>query len=139
MKCNKCGRELPEEQFPFKNKTLGKRNTICKECQRKYKLEHYYKNKEAHYLRNHKTQEKISQYIDEYKREHPCLVCGESAIECLDFHHLRNKEIEVTKLRKRGSIKKTVEEIDKCVVLCSNCHRKVHAGTLDLDKYIGVA
>lgn len=132
MKCNKCHKEKPEEEFPFKNKALNKRSSICKECQWEYKLAHYYSNKEAHYERNKKTEQRISQYIDNYKRTHPCSICGESAIECLDFHHLRDKEVEVAKLRRKGSLKKVIEEIDKCVVLCANCHRKVHAGTITL-------
>lgn len=132
MKCNKCGIEKPIEEFPFKDKALNKRSTICKICQREYKLEHYHNNKEAHYERNRKTNERIANYIDSYKRTHPCLICGESAIECLDFHHLGNKEIEIAKLRRKGSINKVINEISKCIVLCSNCHRKVHAGTITI-------
>lgn len=132
MICNKCGQEKVEDGFPFKNKASGKRATICKECQRAYKLEHYYNNKEAHYERNKRTEQKISIFIDEYKRSHPCSVCGETSIECLDFHHLGNKEMEIAKLRKRGSIDRVKNEISKCIVLCANCHRKVHAGTITI-------
>ena len=28
------------------------------------------------------------------------------------------------------------QEIAKCVCLCANCHRKVHAGLIDLNNYI---
>lgn len=132
MKCNKCNKDKSEYEFPFKNKALNKRATICKECQRAYKLEHYYNNKKAHYERNKKTEQRIAEYINAYKRSHPCLICGEDAIECLDFHHLGNKELEVSKLRKKGSLNKVINEISKCVVLCANCHRKVHAGTITI-------
>ena len=29
-----------------------------------------------------------------------------------------------------------LKEIKKCVCLCANCHRKVHAGIIDLNKYL---
>lgn len=132
MKCNKCGIDKNAEEFPFKNKKLNKRSSICKECQREYKLKYYYNHKETHYERNKKTKQKITDYINDYKKTHPCLKCGESTIECLDFHHLGNKEIEVAKLKGYGSLNKVKNEISKCIVLCANCHRKLHAGTITI-------
>lgn len=65
----------------------------------------------------------------------PCVSCGESDPVVIDFHHLN----EETKFKGVGdmvqgnySLNKIQEEIDKCICLCSNCHRKVHAGTLCL-------
>ena len=29
-----------------------------------------------------------------------------------------------------------LEEIKKCVCLCSNCHRKIHAGIINLEDYL---
>lgn len=132
MKCSKCHIDKPEEEFPFKSKALNKRSSVCKECQREYKIKYYRNNKESHYKRNNETEKRIVEYILEYKRGHPCCICGESSPECLDFHHLRDKDIEVSKLRTNGSIKRVIEEISKCVVLCANCHRKVHAGITTL-------
>ncbi len=65
----------------------------------------------------------------------PCISCGESDPVVIDFHHLNEnkKEHGISKLvQSSGSISKIKSEIDKCVCLCSNCHRKVHAGTLTL-------
>lgn len=132
MICNKCGIDKDETEFVFKNKTKGKRHTICKECQKQYKLKYYYDNKQSHYERNNITRAKIAEVIDNYKENHPCILCGESSKECLDFHHLHDKDVEVSKLRTFGSIRRVIEEIDKCVVLCANCHRKVHAGTINI-------
>lgn len=132
MICSKCGIDKPEESFAFKNKAKLKRHTICKECQRAYKLKHYYSNKEAHYERNKKTLNKISDFILEYKKNHPCCICGESTPECLDFHHLHGKTGEIARLRRGGSLDKVRNEIKKCIVLCANCHRKIHAGIIKM-------
>lgn len=136
MICSKCNQDKPEEEFCFKDKSLNKRHTVCKVCQREYKLKYYYSNKESHYKRNQKTNDKIADFIDDYKRKHPCIVCGETAVECLDFHHLKDKDIEVSKLRRKGSINRLITEISKCIVLCANCHRKVHAGTLNINTLV---
>lgn len=71
--------------------------------------------------------------LNEIKRQFVCLVCKESAVECLDFHHLdgTTREASVSNLV-YSSLESILEEIDKCVVLCSNCHRKHHAGNLAL-------
>ena len=65
----------------------------------------------------------------DYRAGLRCLDCGESDTVCLDFHHLNPalKDYSVSELiNKRYSAKKIEEEIAKCVVLCSNCHRKLH-------------
>jgi len=67
-------------------------------------------------------------FLDEYKRCHPCVDCGESDYRVLDFHHCQPSEKKFTiSLRKNNkNMKRMLEEIAKCVVLCSNCHRRRH-------------
>ena len=62
-----------------------------------------------------------------------CVLCGEDEYFALDFHHLdpSTKDIEIVKLRK-SSFERLKKEVEKCAVLCANCHRKVHAGILTL-------
>jgi L-lysine 2,3-aminomutase len=56
-----------------------------------------------------------------------CERCGESHIACLDFHHISGKDRAVSSMVVQGYSKKRIlAEISKCVVLCSNCHRKEH-------------
>lgn len=47
----------------------------------------------------------------------------------LDFHHVdpKNKNAQVSQMAS-CSLKKIVEEINRCVVLCAICHRRIHAG-----------
>lgn len=68
-------------------------------------------------------------YVNNYKLTHSCKLCGESDIACLDFHHLdgENKDDNISNLvRKCCSIQRIQKEINKCEILCSNCHRKYH-------------
>lgn len=64
-----------------------------------------------------------------FKARLACIHCGENHPATLDFHHVvrdpSNKKIY--ELTKNGAYAAAIKEItEKCVVLCSNCHRKVH-------------
>ena len=58
-----------------------------------------------------------------------CSWCGEKfSMSALDFHHENpdDKEFEVSYAIGRGKNQKDLErEVDKCVLLCSNCHRSM--------------
>nr|DAV04229.1 MAG TPA: INTRON TRANSFERASE [Caudoviricetes sp.] len=45
------------------------------------------------------------------------------------------KDFTIGKNRSKGK-ENLLKEIKKCVCLCANCHRKVHAGIIDLNKYL---
>lgn len=60
-----------------------------------------------------------------------CIICGEHELCCLDFHHICDKEFEIS-AGTEVSLTRLIVEIDKCVVLCANCHRKLHAGKITL-------
>ena len=68
-----------------------------------------------------------------------CLLCGESALCCMNAHHInpKAKSFSISKAKDGGiTPEELVAEINKCVCLCMNCHRKVHAGVIDLAMYI---
>lgn len=64
----------------------------------------------------------------EQKREMGCNQCDESDPACLDFHHVTDtKEATVAKLLANDRSKERIRsEIERCRVLCANCHRKEH-------------
>jgi hypothetical protein len=74
------------------------------------------------------------EWLNAYKEEHGCLLCGTKDRIVLDFHHVDSKEKEgdISKLAgyKAGGWERLQKEVAKCVVLCSNCHRRVHRGRL---------
>jgi len=70
---------------------------------------------------------KVKRFISNYKKNHCCIECGENDPACLVFHHVDPalKEKSISKLYKSG-IRKVKDEIKKCIVLCANCHMKLH-------------
>lgn len=75
---------------------------------------------------------------DKYGRS--CTACGyNKCTEALDFHHLdpAEKEIEPSKVFTR-SWERIQVELDKCVLLCANCHREVHAGVRNITNAVVV-
>jgi len=69
----------------------------------------------------------IGALVQEYKTEHPCS-CGEGHPAALDFHHREDdKEINIADAVRSGwSVKRLMIELQKCDVICANCHRKLH-------------
>ena len=87
----------------------------------------YEKYKKFYIRKNRYQKYKNTLYYFEKKSNLKCLKCGENHISCLEFHHKdpNEKEYNVSALKNR-SHKKLLEEMKKCIVLCSNCHRKLH-------------
>lgn len=62
-----------------------------------------------------------------------CRVCGYNNYNgALEFHHVdpNEKDADWTIIKKRSE-KRRIEELKKCVLLCSNCHKEVHAGIIE--------
>jgi hypothetical protein len=78
-------------------------------------------------------------FIEEYKLEHPCQ-CGETEPCCLSFHHIdEDKDGNISDMINRGySLTKIRAEIEKCIIMCLNCHAKLHQSTKDVKEPIAV-
>jgi hypothetical protein len=63
-----------------------------------------------------------------------CRVCHENHPECLAFHHIdpTQKTNQVSKLWLNPDASHVLSELSKCVLICCNCHARVHAKTLDI-------
>jgi hypothetical protein len=67
------------------------------------------------------------------KRTLKCAVCGQSFPDCpdiIDFHHIKGKESAKNRIGSMVTGKepkaRILVEVEKCIPLCANCHRKVH-------------
>lgn len=120
--CTKCGRELPLDQFHWRDKKKGTRRSECKDCHTGYMKQRYAEKQNI---------------IEEQKAQQKCLKCGESRGYVLDYHHINpnNKETDISHmLSNRSNLKDIQNEIAKCIVLCANCHREFH----HFEKYKGI-
>lgn len=129
--CTKCGKEKPLEDFYRKarNKTDG-RAPECKACARTY----YDHNtackpefKEYKRVYNKARKKDLQRQYYELMLSKCCILCGESHIACLQFDH-RDSSIKsfsiadgILSARSWSSI---VTEMNKCDILCANCHAK---------------
>lgn len=56
-----------------------------------------------------------------------CQVCGyEKSIGALSFHHKDPKEKDFNISAKSYAYERLKKEVDKCVLVCSNCHIEIH-------------
>jgi len=115
--CSKCNKEKPINNFSRQTKNI-KGCSYCITC--------------ANIHNKEKRRSLKEQYVD-YKGGQ-CLICGYNKyLGSLDFHHIDPNEKEFSmaqfKLRSFDQVK---SELDKCVLLCANCHREVHAGITSL-------
>jgi hypothetical protein len=127
--CRVCTETKPLTEFPFRSLVRQTRQWICLACQRAYTKNWYKRNRkqqiEAAYVRRVREAKSLGRRIREYLADHPCVDCGESDAEVLDFDHLRNKRANVSRLVHTAvSWDLIVAEISKCEVRCANCHRR---------------
>lgn len=64
-------------------------------------------------------------FVTDYLACHSCSDCSEMDIVVLEFDHLRDKKSNISDLVKNNSsLQRLQEEMDKCEVVCANCHRR---------------
>lgn len=93
-----------------------------------YRRAWYAKNKKHAKTKTKDRVKSLRIWLSELKSKLSC-ECGEDHVACLEFHHLDSaeKELEISQAPSYGwSKKRILKEIEKCKVLCANCHRKLH-------------
>jgi len=99
------------------------------EKQREFKHEWYMKNKKLTNARTKKSMKKSiarnRKFIRQMKADTPCTDCKKSyPWYIMDFDHLRDKKYSLRLMVQHGYSLNTIrKEIEKCEIVCSNCHR----------------
>jgi hypothetical protein len=135
--CISCKKELDESEFSFKSRAKGTLQSRCKSCYNEYNRGYYQsgeRTKQLERVKNNNKQLRVQ--FQEWKKQQSCSCCGEDATECLDLHHLdpTQKEGTLARINDFGSWNRILEEIAKCIVVCANCHRKIHTGRIILPR-----
>ncbi len=105
--------------------------------QKEWKQKEYQLNKEYHRLKQQERRKDIRRLIESLKT--PCVVCDEEDKCCIDFHHLGKNKKDFTiadATKRKWSNDKIINEVKKCVCICSNHHRKLHYYELSVEETI---
>jgi hypothetical protein len=127
-KCYRCGQLKSVEEFAWRRRRKLQRDSFCRPCRSAYGKEHYAANRQRYIDQARKVKRKLSRertlYLLEYFKTHPCVDCGEEDPIVLEFDHLREKRFNISKALHDRSLESVLEEIEKCEVVCANCHRR---------------
>ena len=122
--CSQCKQSKDLSEF---SKNIAKPDglqAICKTCMKVIRKNHYQANKAATVKKSADRRRMLVNMVWAYKSQHPCVDCGESNPVVLDFDHIRDKKFGISAMCMNGnSWERISEEIEKCEVVCSNCHR----------------
>ena len=130
--CSQCGHE--KDTTLFRKHPRQGTQPYCLECQRTRSKQWYADNKKKQQDNVQRNRVSFQQTITAWKQTLKCACCSESDVSCLDLHHKdeATKDYTIAKIKNRVSWTILAREINKCIVLCSNCHRKTHAGKIDV-------
>lgn len=134
-RCAKCGIDSEHNV----NQTTGKKSSYCVACQREYSRNHHALTKNTEHNRNRRKTNRLSKRdrnlrVIRAAKDVPCTDCGNRfPYYVMDFDHLdpSTKLADIGRGPRQWSLAKLQAEIDKCEVVCSNCHReRTHQRTL---------
>ena len=119
--CLNCGKKF------FINSAQGIKTTrrFCYDCL-PFSTTNISNRNEYHVLWKKYVVEKIKERYGEV-----CSICGYSkCYEALDFHHLNpqdKEEAPAVLIHRSYNLEEIFKELDKCILVCSNCHREIHS------------
>lgn len=128
-----CSREKvwrPKSDFNWLDAEHGIPQQVCRDCQQQQQRDRYASSKERVATINKvsrlNAREEDREYVYQYLCEHPCQDCGETNTLVLTFDHVRGKKKgNISDMVGNGwSIETIIVEIEKCDVVCFNCHMK---------------
>ena len=114
--------------MPFKDKSRYQ-SEEWKEYQRTYQRSWHQRHRGKRLARMYERKAAIHDYIQNMKNQLHCVDCSQRHPATLHFHHLNSEDkvFSISYAANRGfSLDRIKKEIDKCIVLCANCHAIRH-------------
>lgn len=126
--CSICRDNKSTTEFNKKSSSKDGLQNVCRLCNSEQNKKHYQNNldkiKNRSKKRNEKLRLELRKILLSFLKK-GCVICGEKDLAVLDFDHLYDKKYSVAKIASNCfSIKKVLNEIEKCQILCANCHRR---------------
>lgn len=131
--CSSCKQTKPITFYNKYKRSQDGYDYRCKECSKQSNKNWYNNNWDKKMSQQRDRTKLLVEQVRNYKQSFGCNFCDEDEPICLELHHLdpTDKEINPSNMACRGwSWERMQRELSKCIVLCSNCHKKVHAGLL---------
>ena len=127
-RCGRCGEVKPVDDFAWRRREKGQRDSHCRPCRSEYGKEHYAANKQRYIdqaaaVKARALRERTLLLLEFFK-SNPCVDCGETDPVVLEFDHLRDKSFDVSWAIHNTRWQTVLAEMRKCEVVCANCHRR---------------
>ncbi len=129
--CPRCRITKSITEFP-RRRARGTPAAYCSPCLTRYNAAYYQRNAPRQKERVRQRRLLYRTKIVDYLKVHPCVDCGETDVDVLEFDHVRGSKIAtVSEMFHDGfPWNQIANEIEKCEVRCSNCHRRKTARQL---------
>lgn len=132
--CTDCRLDLDISNFYIHNKKKKDgtikvtHQNLCKQCSSIRRKKYYVDNIDTEKALKKERANSIKEWFLDLKKTYKCSKCDDPRWYVIDFHHTDdNKEHNIGDLScGKYSKKKILEELSKCIPLCSNCHRELH-------------
>jgi hypothetical protein len=121
--CPRCHRDLPESSF---NRSGEGRQHWCRECFRVYFRERGAVHRQQVRTTAARRRETGRALVIERLRSGPCVDCGEDEILVLELDHHESEKVKAVSqlIAEAAAAHKVREELERCEVVCVNCHRR---------------
>ena len=128
-KCPSCLKEKSATEFHKRSRAKDGLQSMCKDCNRTQRNQ-YYKSARGKAINNasgRKWSEQIRIKLVEFLVDKECQDCGLKDFRILEFDHRdpKQKSFNIGEATSTGNYgwSTILTEIDKCDIVCSNCHR----------------
>jgi len=122
--CTVCNIEKTLKEFYKSSRLKDGYQSRCKVCADESCKETKQKDKGKYKQIQIRARTKFRRQMRTWKEYYGCSECGETFGPCLELHHPNSdKERNPSD---SGSFKQFLKEAEKCIILCANCHRKLH-------------
>lgn len=127
--CTLCKQEKSLSNFTNKKRNKDGKNARCSDCTKIISKDHYIKNVSVYVQ---KARNNDIKYLDRnrkwllgYFEDKCCLHCGITDMRVFQFDHRETslKVDSVSCMMRSSSLEKLQIEIEKCDILCANCHQ----------------